>query len=383
MSWKFKYYDIEKGPDWDAIEANCSWFRDMKEVPQDKIWHAEGDVQIHTKMVCEALIALPEFQELNEQDKHIMFVGALMHDIEKRSTTAEEFRNGRMCIVAPKHAKFGESTAREILYKEFDCGYYVREVICKIVKWHGKPLHEVEERLLIELSTEVPIKFLAMIAKADILGRICDDAQKNLDSIAFFQMMAEDLGCWDGHRKFETNLARYTYLNGDGHIDYVPFDDKKFTVHMMSALAGTGKDHYIKNNLSHLPVISLDAIREEYHFKPTDKVATGHVVQIAKERAKEYMRERKDFVWNATNITKQMRRQLMDLFESYGGKVKLIYLEVPYIILKSQNGNRDAALPESVIERMIKKWEPPTLKEAPEFTTHIMNVIGGTTSKHN
>lgn len=208
MNWKFKYYDINNGPDWEAIEANCSWFRDMKDVPQDKIWHSEGDVQIHTKMVCEALLGLPEFKELNEVDKHIMFVGALMHDIEKRSTTAEEFRDGRMCIVAPKHAKFGESTAREILYKEFNCGYDVRETICKIVRWHGKPLHESEEKVLVELATEVPLKFLAMIAKADILGRICEDADEHLERIQFFQMMAEDLGCWNGKRKFETLLVK-------------------------------------------------------------------------------------------------------------------------------------------------------------------------------
>lgn len=45
MYWKFKYYDIEKGPDWESI-GNIDWFQDMADVPQDKIWHAEGNVQI-------------------------------------------------------------------------------------------------------------------------------------------------------------------------------------------------------------------------------------------------------------------------------------------------------------------------------------------------
>ncbi len=372
MSWKFKYYDVEKGPDWDAIEANCDWFRDMKEVPQDKIWHAEGDVQIHTKMVCEALIALPEFQELDEKHKHIMFVGALMHDIEKRSTTTEEFKDGRICVVAPKHAKYGEVTARKILYRDFDCGYISRELICSIIRWHGKPLHDCDEKTLIELSTEIPLKFLAMIAKADILGRICDDPEKNLESIEFFKMMAEDLGCWSQSKHFETRLARYTYLNSNNHIDYVPFDDSKFNVILLSALPGTGKDYYIngmnkmlkKSNKKPLPVISLDDIRREYCFDPTDKTANGHAIQIAKERARERMRKHEDFIWNATNITKQMRKQLIDLIESYGGKVEIHYLEVPYKILLSQNKSRETAIPESVIERMIDKWEPPKAKEA-------------------
>ena len=106
MNWTFKYYNIEKGVDYDSLEKECDWFRDMVDVPQDEIWHAEGNVQIHTKMVVEALISLQEFQELPDVYKHIMVTAALMHDIEKRSTTEEKFleREDRVCIVAPKHA---------------------------------------------------------------------------------------------------------------------------------------------------------------------------------------------------------------------------------------------------------------------------------------
>jgi len=81
MSCKFPYYYIDKGIDWESIEKNYDWFRDMKNVPQDHIWHPEGDVQIHTKMVCEAMINLPEFQDIPEEDKHILFTSCLMHDI--------------------------------------------------------------------------------------------------------------------------------------------------------------------------------------------------------------------------------------------------------------------------------------------------------------
>jgi predicted kinase len=371
MIWKFKYYDVESGPMWDAIEKNCGWFQDMKAVPQDKIWHAEGDVQIHTKMVCEALIGLPEFKALSEQEKHIMFVGALMHDIEKRSTTAEEFKNGRLCIVAPKHAERGEVTAREILYKEFDCPYQVRELICKVVKWHGKPLHTVSEKVMINLATQVPPYWLAMIAKADILGRICEDAVEQLEKTEFFNMLAEDLGCLKGPREFADELAEFTYLSKGGYLEYVPFDETKFEVVMMSALPGSGKDTYIANNLKGWGVVSLDDIRIELGVKPTDKSGNGRVIQLAKERAKEFMRKHENFVWNATNITAQMRSQLIDLFMSYGGKVTIVYIEVPYKTLISQNNNRDAAVPNSVIEKMIGKLEPPVREEAHKIVTFV------------
>ena len=369
MIWKFKYYDVEKGMDWTSMSNECQWFRDMKEVPQDKIWHAEGDVQIHTIMVCEALAKLPEFIALDAQAKHIVMTSAVMHDIEKRSTTAEEFRDGRMCIVAPRHAKKGEYTAREILYKDFECPFKIREYICKLVRWHGKPLHALVDdnigiKSLVSISWQVPMHWLAMLAKADILGRTCEDEAEQLEKIEFFKLYCEDLGCLHTPRPFKSLLARHTYLSKDGYLDYEPFDETKFTVHMMSAIPGSGKDTYIKKNFGHLPVVSLDAIREEMGIKPTDKEGNGRVIQEAKERAKVHMRKREDFVWNATNITTQLRGQLIDLFESYGGKVKITYVEVPYKTLIQQNSNREAAVPLPVIERMIGKLEIPQYDEA-------------------
>ena len=372
MEWKFKYYDVATGPKWDLIQQNCDWFRDMEQVEQDHIWHAEGNVQIHTKMVCEELIKLPEFQVLNEQDKHIMFVGALMHDIEKRSTTTTEEKHGRICIVAPKHAERGEKTAREVLYKDFDCPFYVRETICKVVKWHGKPLHSCSEKVMINLATQVPIHFLAMISKADILGRTCTDALEQLDKIEFFTLHGEDLECLYAPRQFSSDLAEYTYLSGghEAYLEYEPFDESQFEVVMMSALPGSGKDTYIANNLKGWGVVSLDDIRQELGVKPTDKSGNGRVIQLGKERAKEFMRKKQNFVWNATNITAQMRQQLIELFESYGGRVTIVYVEVPYKTLLKQNNSRDEIVPQVVLDRMVGKLEPPVREEARKIITY-------------
>lgn len=373
MEWKFKYYDVTSGPNWEQLEKHCTWFQDMKEVEQDKIWHSEGNVQIHTKMVCEELIKLPEFQVLSDQDKHIMFVSALMHDIEKRSTTTTEEKYGRTCVVAPKHAERGEKTARELLYKEFDCPYHIRETICKVVKWHGKPLHSCSDKVMINLATQVPIHFLSMISKADILGRICEDALEQLEKIEFFSLHGEDLDCLYGPRKFSSDLAEYVYLTSghEAYLDYEPFDETKFEVMMMSALPGSGKDTYITKNLKDWNIVSLDDIRVELGVKPTDKSGNGTVIQLAKERAKEFMRKRQNFVWNATNITAQLRMQLIELFESYGGKVTLVYVEVPYKTLIKQNNNREEIVPQVVLDKMIGKLEPPVREEAYNIKIHV------------
>jgi predicted kinase len=132
----------------------------------------------------------------------------------------------------------------------------------------------------------------------------------------------------------------------------------------MSAIAGSGKDTYIKKYYPNWPVVSLDDIRVELKIKPTDKSGNGKVIQLAKERAKEHMRKHENFIWNATNITKQLRKQLIDLFISYGAMVNIVYIEVPYKTLHSQNMGRDTAIPADVVDRMVTKFEPPTYDEA-------------------
>lgn len=368
MSWKFKYYSVSGGIDWEQLEASCDWFRDMKSVPQDAIWHGEGDVQVHTMMVCEALMKLPEFIALTDEEKHILITSALMHDIEKRSTTIEEIRDGRLCITAPRHAKKGEFTARELLYKVYDCPFKTRELICKLVRWHGKPLYNLTdnnvEQSIVSISYQLPMYWLAMLSKADILGRICSDEAEQLEKIEFFKMYCDDLGCSLLPKTFPSNLSRFTYLSKGGYLDYEPFDETKFEVVMMSALPGSGKDTYVTKYLSNYGLVNLDNIRIELGVKPTDKKGNGTVVQLAKERAKEYMRKKQNFVWNATNITSQLRSQLIDLFISYGAKVTIIYIEVPYKVLIKQNNNREAAVPLAVIDKMIGKLEPPLLDES-------------------
>lgn len=364
--WKFPYYDIEHGIDWDNIEKNYDWFREMKDIPQDHIWHAEGDVQIHTKQVCEQLIALPEFQELSEQDKHIMFTSALFHDVEKRSTTTEEEREGRICITAPKHAQRGEFTARQVLYKDIPTPFKIREEIAKLVRYHGVPLWKDDnlERTVVEVSMFISNYKVAMLSKADVLGRTCPDKENLLEKIEFYKMYADDLSCLHIAYHFKSWAARYEYFTKKTYIDYVPFETGKFHVVMMVGIPGSGKDFWIKDMFSDWPVVSLDDIRREMKIKPTDTKGNGRVIQEAKERCKVLMRKHENFVFNATNITKDMRGKWTNLFGEYGGMTRMLYVEVPYKKLLQQNYDRQYSVPKDVVDKLIGKLEIPTVKEA-------------------
>lgn len=368
MSWKFPKYEIGKELDWEDLSNSYTWISDMKGVPQDPKWHAEGDVFTHTKMVVSELIKLPEFEMLSEQDKHILITAALLHDVEKRSTTAEEEIDGEIRIVSPRHAKKGEFTARELLYKEMNAPFPIREKICKLVRLHGLPIWAISKdnpnKEVIYASTVVNTSHLKMLAKADIFGRICEDPDEILLRIELFEELCKDNKCLGRKREFKSDYGRYLYFNKkESSPDYEPFDDLICTVTVLSGLPGSGKDTYIKNNFD-LPELSLDNIRRENKISPTDKKKNGQVIQMAKEKAKEYLRAKTSFVFNATNITSDMRSKWIGLFTDYNARVKIVYIEVPYKTLKNQNSNRDYKVPENVIDKMIWKLEIPTFKEA-------------------
>jgi predicted kinase len=140
---------------------------------------------------------------------------------------------------------------------------------------------------------------------------------------------------------------------------------------MICGLPGAGKDTYVQQNYKDWPVINLDQIRRENKIAPTDKSGNGTVVQLAKEQAREYLRKKRHFVWNATNITRQMRAQLVDLFITYKAFVKMVYVEVPYSKLHVQNKNREAAIPARAVDKLVTKLEVPALWEAHEVVYYI------------
>lgn len=352
---------------WKYLEKTYSWVADMQYVIQDPIHHAEGNVAVHTQMVLASLLQSEEYAEMNDLEKEITWMAALLHDVEKRSTTVKEDGS----ITSRNHARKGEFSARQILYKEIPTEFFVREHIAALVRYHGLPLWIMEkqnpQRSLAEASLRLNTRLLYALAKADVLGRICKDKDQLLEKMEFFKAYCIEQNCWGQPRLFKNNYAKFHYFNNEhSSIDYVPYDDSTCEIVMLSGLPGMGKDHYIQNNYPKYPVISLDDIRRKHKLSPVDKSATGRVVQEAKEQAREYLRKAKPFVWNATNITSLMRAQLIELFITYKAKVKIVYLEVPYNKWLRQNNEREYALPEQVLHKMLTKLEVPVVFEANE-----------------
>ena len=359
-------WTITDNKDWQYLEKRFPWVADMRAVPQDALHHAEGNVAIHTQMVIAALLAEPAYQALGPQEQEVLWAAALLHDVEKRSTTVTE-PDGR--ITARGHARKGAQTARRILYKDIPAPFAIREQIWGLVQHHSIPLWLLERpdplKLAVQVSLEVNTEWLALLARADIKGRIAPDVQDLLYRVDCFEEFCKEHGCWGGTRAFASDDARMHYLHtDDAYPDYEPYDKPAMEVVMLSGLPGAGKDTYIRKHLKDRPLISLDALRVEMGYAPDDKTGNGRVIQQAKEKAKEFLRNQRSFVWNATNTTRNMRAQLIDLFTSYKAAVHIVYLEVPFNQVMKQNKGREAVVPAGVVDKLANKLEVPSRVEA-------------------
>lgn len=364
---------LTKKRSWKELLAEFDWVGDMEGIPQDPVHHAEGDVAVHTRMVLEELEKLEDYQALPLEEQEILWAAALLHDVEKRSTTVLE-KDGS--ITAKGHAKKGAMTARLLLYTQYNAPFLVREQVVNLVRYHGLPLWAIEKsdpaKAVIEASLVVNTKLLSLLARADALGRKCGDQKDLLYRIDLFEALCQEHGCWGEARSFATPNARFQYFRKEeAYPDFVPFDEFASTVVMLSGLPGAGKDTYVFHHYKDWPVINLDAIRREHKISPTDKSGNGRVIQMAKEAARVYLRKGTDFVWNATNITRSMREQLVELFVTYKAFVRIVYVEVPYYQLHAQNMSREAVLPYQAVDRLVTKLEVPALWEGHEVEYYV------------
>lgn len=356
-------------PDFEACLEAFPLLEQAKTTPQDPVFHAEGDVWTHTKMVMRELVNAPDFADLHVEDRETVYVAAALHDVSKFSTTVIDETTGR--IGQPGHSKKGAIDARVILW-DLDTPFEQREAICRMIAVHQVPFYAMEtsrrgvtpEFTVRELSWQMNIRLLSMLAEADIRGRICPDRQKVLDSIELFREMAREENCYETPRVFKGNHTAVSYFRGaEAHPDYTTlFQEPGSRVIVMSGLPASGKNTWVERNHPDLPVISFDDAREELGLKHGKN--EGMVAHHAVDQAKALLRAKKPFVWNATHLSAQMRSKSVDLCFDYKSEVEIVYLESPRVELLSRNHKRDSSLTNKGLLAMLHRWEVPLPTEA-------------------
>jgi predicted kinase len=348
--------------DWENIEREFPAVGQLAGCPQDNVHHAEGDVHVHTQMVIEALVSMPGWRALAQPEREIVFTAALLHDVAKPACTRIE--DGR--INSRGHSKRGAIMTRSLLWS-MELPLEAREQIANLIRYHQIPFFLIDQpdarRTLFEVSQSARCDLLALVAEADARGRVCSDAQKLLDNISLFVQYAWEQECLSGPRQFPNDHSRFLYFRREGRDpEYTAYDDTVCEVVMMSGLPGAGKDFWVAENMPDHPVVSLDALRREMGISP--KANQGPVVSRAREAAREHLRKRRPFIWNATNISRQIRAVSVNLFAAYNARVRIVYVEAPEQRLYAQNAERADAVPPEVIRKLTARWEVPDLTEA-------------------
>ena len=339
------------------------WAREMASCPQDREWHAEGDVWTHTKMVCDALRELGEWRQLDRSAQLKVFFGALFHDSGKPTTTALDPDSGR--LRSPKHALLGATVARRAL-ADLGCDLATREEIATLVRYHSRPPHVDErpspERDVISLSWQLTNRLLYLLACADTAGRKTGSSGDAFERINLWRNLAEEQECFEAPFPFANDKARVLFFRGQlPDLKYVPHESYRSRVILMSGLPGAGKDTWLQKNRPELSVVSLDDLRRDLEIDPEDD--QGVVVQGARERCREYLRKPADFALSCTNVSRRQRAHWIALFTDYDARVEIVYIEPPFAKILGNNRQRPRPVPGKVIERLWERLEPPQITE--------------------
>jgi predicted kinase len=351
-----------------AWAVDQPWAGPMRRCAQDAEWHPEGDVWTHTAMVFDEVRRLEGYASFSRREQIALLFTALLHDSGKPKTTRPDPETGR--LRSPKHSLAGAHLARGVL-RDAGSPLREREAIVALVRYHGRPPYLLEsarpEHEVIRLSTILSNRQLHRFAVADTRGRDRNEGSRPEEALDLWRDLAGELGCLDGPYPFVNDQARFLFhREALSSLHYTPHEAWSCTVTMMSGLPGAGKDTWLARNRPGLPVVSLDGLREELEIDPGEN--QGRVAQAAQSRCREWLAAGTSFAFNATNLTASMRSRWIDLFAAYGARIEIVYLEPPTETLHRQNRDREAAVPESVMGRLLAKLEVPTLAEAHAVT---------------
>jgi len=159
----------------DDMKALPSELKALQGIVQDKTYHPEGDVWVHTMMSIDAMAELKTKQ--NKKDL-VLMLAVLCHDFGKVEATKVE--NGKITSIAHEHLLKPTISFINTLSEE---KALLQEII-PLVKEHLTPSQLYKQKskdpAIRRLSTRVNIQDLVLVSKADHLGRTTQEAKNKI-----------------------------------------------------------------------------------------------------------------------------------------------------------------------------------------------------------
>ncbi len=139
-------------------------------VPQDPEWHPEGDVWTHTKLVLDAAALLATEEQLPDEERLILLLSAVCHDLGKPAVTVLEEGRWRSW----GHEEAGVQPAASLLARMGTPPSLI-DAVLPLVRLHLQPrlLHRSRagDAAIRRLALKVPLRRLALLTRADLMGR--------------------------------------------------------------------------------------------------------------------------------------------------------------------------------------------------------------------
>lgn len=365
---RFPELDFAAGVDPSLCERLVPNLAEMRECGQDPEFHAEGDAWTHTMMVCRALAEDTAFLERPPETRRALSWAALLHDVAKPATRVVEWDDalGRERVSHPHHAAKGARMAWAHMWR-LGAPLQSRLAVYGNILWHQRVFWVMEKpdwrAELIRFSQFGTWRDLITLARADNLGRISPGAARTASNLDLTWLAAEEEGCLDGPFRFESDEARVRFARSkESSAYFVPPKASGSRVVVLAGIPGSGKDTYADKALGDWPQVSLDRTRDRMgvvHGK-----AEGQVWQAVLEEARVHLRAKRDFVWNATSVTRLARDKIVELALDYDARVEIHALDGAVETIARRNAARDEAVPQEALDRFVERFEPPLPTEA-------------------
>lgn len=129
------------------------------------------------------------------------------------------------------------------------------------------------------------------------------------------------------------------------------------TFYMMVGLSGSGKSSFAK--FCKAPIFSSDAIRAEVYGDENDQTHNQKVFQILHKRITDCLKEGKDCVYDATNLSAKRRKAFLNSISHIECEKVCIVMATPFEVCVERDSKRNRRVGREVIFRQTTQFQMP------------------------
>lgn len=130
-------------------------------------------------------------------------------------------------------------------------------------------------------------------------------------------------------------------------------------------IPGSGKTTYAKSLKGNYVIHSSDDIREELFGENVShsNEESAKVFQEMNKRVKQDLRDGKNVIYDATNLSKKKRKVFLSELRNIQCHKTCVLVAAPYFVCVSNNVLRNRVVPEHTLKRMYMNFQPPHKSE--------------------